>query len=56
MHLTTRSPLHCPRGTIPAAPPNAERARAFRDCLPVVTHNGYQWDYLKQAPEKKNDD
>lgn len=49
MHLTSLSLQHCPRGTIPAAPTNEERARAFRDCLPVVTHNSYPWDHIKRV-------
>lgn len=53
--LRALSLQHCPRGTIPESPTNEERARAFRDSLPIVLANGYQWDYLKpvKAEEKK---
>lgn len=43
----------CPRGTVPAAPTNAERARAFRDVRPAPElHNAYGWPHLS-APAKE---
>lgn len=47
--LRALSLQHCPRGTIPDSPTNEERARAFRDSLPIVLANGYQWDHIKRV-------
>jgi len=40
---------HTPPGTVPEAFSNEERARAFRNALPVVTANTYQWRFRELA-------
>ncbi|WP_028919793.1 hypothetical protein [Pseudoxanthomonas suwonensis] len=41
---------HTPPGTVPEAFTNEERARAFRNALPVVTANTYHWQFRDLAP------
>ena len=40
---------HTPRGIEPDAFTNEERARAFRDALPVVTANTYRWAFREET-------
>ncbi len=40
---------HTPPGIEPDAFTNEERARAFRDALPVVTANTYKWAFRDEA-------
>jgi hypothetical protein len=40
---------HTPPGTVPEAFSNEERARAFRNALPVVTANTYRWHFHEFA-------
>lgn len=48
--LTYLSLQHCPAGSVPAAPTNAERARAFRDVRPAPElHNAYSWPHLAKG-------
>ena len=49
MNLSFLSIQHCPRGRMPETYTNEQRARIFRDSLPVELRNGYQWDHIKRV-------
>lgn len=48
-NLSFLSIQHCPRGRLPDAYSNEERARIFRDSLPVQLHNSHPWDHIKRV-------
>lgn len=47
--LTFLSIQHSPPGTVPEAFTNEERARAFRNALPVATANSYHWAFRREG-------
>lgn len=49
MELTRLSLQHCRPGVDPEWHTNEQRARAFRDALPVVLGNSYPWDHIKRV-------
>ena len=42
---------HSPPGTVPEAFTNEERARAFRNALPVATANAYHWAFQRDGAQ-----
>lgn len=49
MNLAFLSIQHCPRGVDPVKYENPERARIFRDSLPVELANNHPWDHIKRV-------